>query len=165
MFHSHLSMKFCGESILMATHIINRLLSRILYWKSPYELLYQEKPDLLRLKVFGCLTCSTITRPPQDKFGPRAIKGVFLGHVVGEKFYKLYDLQKNIIYSSRDVRFYEDHFSFSADINVHDDGVLPTPIFENMDTTSDIVAPIPIATTILTSEPHTSISSSDSNLP
>lgn len=83
MFQSGLLRNFWGECILMATYLINRLPSRILKWKSPYEMLYNKKPDYTNLRNFGCLVYLTNTKPNKDKFDYRASKGVFISYSSG----------------------------------------------------------------------------------
>ena len=53
MIQESLPRKFWGECILTATHIINRLPTSILNWKTPYEVLhgYQIIADLKSLEV------------------------------------------------------------------------------------------------------------------
>lgn len=41
--------------MLAAAHIINLLPSKLLHFKSPYELLFHKQPDYQHLKPFGCL--------------------------------------------------------------------------------------------------------------
>lgn len=71
--------------MLMATHLINRLPSRVLGWKSPFELLYNKAPDYNMLRVFGCLVYFAKVGNHSEKFDPRGEKGVFLGYSVGQK--------------------------------------------------------------------------------
>lgn len=92
MFQASMPKRFWGHSILTVTHIVNKLLTPTLNWKSPFEILYDRKPGYASLKVFGCLCFATNTTPNKTKFEPRATKCVFLGYVFGQKAYKLYAL-------------------------------------------------------------------------
>ncbi|KAL2240968.1 UNVERIFIED_CONTAM: Retrovirus-related Pol polyprotein from transposon RE1 [Sesamum indicum] len=53
MFQSHLPNIFWGDSILTATHIINKLPTPTLNWKSPFEVLHNTPPTYEHLKSFG----------------------------------------------------------------------------------------------------------------
>lgn len=89
-FQSGLPIKFWGECILTVTYLINRLPTPVLNHKTPYECLYKSEPNYDFLKVFGCLCFASIH--DSDKFGPRAIRCVFLGYPHGQKGYKLLNL-------------------------------------------------------------------------
>lgn len=54
-FQSGLLAKYWGECLLTATHLINLLPTPVLQFKSPYELLFHQKPDYTTLRAFGCL--------------------------------------------------------------------------------------------------------------
>lgn len=101
-------------SLLTATHIVNRLPTPILNWKSPYEMLYGKQPNYSLLKVFGCLCYAANTRPLKGKFDSRAQKCVFIGFSPGQKAYKLYRTDSKQIFMSCDVIFYEDLYPFQT---------------------------------------------------
>ena len=54
-FQGHIQIKFWGEYILAAVHIINRIPSIVLSYKSPFEMLFGKPPDLSYMKIIGCL--------------------------------------------------------------------------------------------------------------
>ncbi|XP_010490450.1 PREDICTED: uncharacterized protein LOC104768224 [Camelina sativa] len=63
-----------GEAILAATYLINRTPTKVLQNRTPYELLYGEKPSYDHIKVFGA-SCYTHRRDrDKDKFGERIRK-------------------------------------------------------------------------------------------
>lgn len=95
-------------------------------------MLYQHKPDYSHLKVFGFLAYSTVTKPHKNKFASRANKAIFLVYIPGEKSYELYDLDSHKIYSSRDVKFYEDHLPFTTSASTFSTAsAVPVPVSYN----------------------------------
>ena len=57
-----LSSKFWVDTVLTAAFLINRFPSTKLNNASPYQVLYNTKPDYTHLKIFGCL-CFPWLRP------------------------------------------------------------------------------------------------------
>jgi hypothetical protein len=50
---ANLPKSFWYQSVAHASDLINRMPCKTLTFKSPYELLFQEQPDLTNLKIFG----------------------------------------------------------------------------------------------------------------
>lgn len=105
--------KIWGDCLLTATYLINRLPSRILNNKSPYQILFEKVPDYSHLRPFGCLYFASNLSRNRDKLYPRAILGVLLGYPFAKKGYKILNLQANQVFVSRDVKFFESIFPFS----------------------------------------------------
>ena len=64
---SHMSVpkQYWGDAILMACHLINRVLSLVLSHNSPFSCLYSfVKPFPLPPKIFGCLFCARLGTGP-----------------------------------------------------------------------------------------------------
>ncbi|CAH9096007.1 unnamed protein product, partial [Cuscuta epithymum] len=110
-FQSGLPIDFWGECILTAVYIINRLPSPVILNKSPHEILFGKEPYYEHLRVFGCLVYAHDNKH-KDKFSERGSPCVFLGYPYGQKAYRVFDLHKQNIYSSRDVTFFENEFPF-----------------------------------------------------
>ena len=105
--------QFWGECALTAVHIINRLPSPILSFKTPFERLYLKPPSYSHLRVFGCLAYATNVHV-SHKFDHRAITCIFIGYPVGQKAYKLFNLSTRKIFTNRDVHFHENHFPYAS---------------------------------------------------
>ncbi|KAL8110851.1 hypothetical protein AgCh_026557 [Apium graveolens] len=77
-FQYNIPVKFWGDLVLTAAHIINLTPSKQLNSRTPYELLFNKPPPYNHLKAFGCLSYFTNIKTISDKFAPRANKGVFV---------------------------------------------------------------------------------------
>ncbi|KAL2253435.1 UNVERIFIED_CONTAM: Retrovirus-related Pol polyprotein from transposon RE1 [Sesamum indicum] len=113
MFQSSFPRRFWGDAILSATYLVNRFPTAVLGWKTPYEILYQKVPSYEHLKTIGCLCFAIKPSPHLSKFDKRSVKCVLLGYPPGQKGYKLFDIDSNTTFVSRNVTFHEDIFSFA----------------------------------------------------
>ena len=111
-FHASIPLSLWGDCVLTSCYLINHTPTPLLNGLSPYEVLFNSKPDYSLLRVFGCLCYATILPQSTDKFAPRSIKGVFLGYLYGKKGYKVLNLQTKQVQISRDVTFIETEFPF-----------------------------------------------------
>ncbi|CAL2238959.1 unnamed protein product [Prunus armeniaca] len=146
-FQAHLPLHFWGECVLTATYLINRFPTPILSHKTPYEMLYAKPPSYSHMRVFGCLAYATSINP-SHKFASRAKRCVFIGYPIGQKAYKLYDLDTYKLFTSRDVIFHEDSFPYQS-------------LAHQSSTTTTSVLPIPIYDTPLSPSPSQDINNQD----
>ena len=107
-------MCFWGDCILIAIHLINRVPSKSLGNKTPYEMLFHSPPSYTYLRCFGCLCFISTSHSHRHKFAPKSRKCVFLGNPHGIKGYKVMDLATNFVYISRDIVFYESVFPYAS---------------------------------------------------
>lgn len=113
MFQAKMPIKFWGEAVLTAAHVINLTPTRILKGKCPHEVLFGSTPSYSKLRVFGSLCFAHKQLRDKNKFVPRSRKCVFVGYPFGKKGWKLYDLETGEFFVSRDVVFREEEFPFS----------------------------------------------------
>ena len=133
---AQLSNQFWGECALAIVHIINRLPSPVLSFKTPFECLYSKPPCYSHLCVFGCLAYATNVHV-SHKFDHRAITCIFIGYPVGQKAYKLFNISTRKIFTNKDVHFHENHFPYASSEFVlppsnlgYSSGPIPTPIHD-----------------------------------
>lgn len=98
---------------MTAPYLINKFPTRLLQNLCPYQILYDYTPPYSHLKVFGCLCYTSTLKRGRDKFKPRAVPCVFIGHPYGKKAYKLYNSETKQILVSRYVVFHELDFPFA----------------------------------------------------
>ncbi|XP_074306218.1 uncharacterized protein LOC141641459 [Silene latifolia] len=113
-FQANLPNSFWGECILSSAYLINRTPSQLLNNLTPYKCLYGIAPSYDNLRVFGCLAYAHNQNTHGDKFEKRSRKSIFVGYPNSKKGWKLYDLETESFYVSRDVIFHENTFPFAA---------------------------------------------------
>ncbi|MCP3667059.1 MAG: DDE-type integrase/transposase/recombinase [Gammaproteobacteria bacterium] len=109
--HAGLDYKFWAEAVKTAVHVRNRVASRSLNGKSPFEMVYEKKPDVSHLKVFGCDVYAHVPKQKRTKLAPKSVKHWLLGYEDSSKGYRLYNPINGVIQASRDVVFDESSFS------------------------------------------------------
>nr|GFB77190.1 zinc finger, CCHC-type [Tanacetum cinerariifolium] len=102
-----LPLTFWAEAVKHAIYILNRVPTRALVDKTPYEALYNRKPNLENLRIFECTAYAKITIPHLKKLDDRSIPMIYLGVEEGSKACRLYDPIAKKKHVSRDVKFME----------------------------------------------------------
>jgi IS30 family transposase len=89
LFSANLPKGFWFDAILTACYLINRLPSRVIEFRSPFEILYNRKFNLSHIRIFGC-TCYVHSQNA-GKLDPRARKCIYVGYSPTKKGYRCYD--------------------------------------------------------------------------
>ncbi|GJU78256.1 putative RNA-directed DNA polymerase [Tanacetum coccineum] len=163
-FQAQFPIHLWGYCILAATYLINRIPSKILQNKSPYECLHHKPPDLTHLRVIGCQ--ALVYTPTTDKFAPRATSIVFIGYPPHQKGYILYHPTTQKITVSINVTFHETIFPFQT----QSPQTIPTdPTASPLQYTSAFTPPTSNQTSPSPTHPNTSVhnlsSTSTSSIP
>lgn len=102
---SHVPNTFWCEAAYTTVHLINRLPSRTLSDKTPYNLLFKSSPNYNAQQVFGCLCFVHLPPIKKTKLFVHATKCVFLGYSDQQKGHVCYDPTARKTHISRHVRF------------------------------------------------------------
>jgi hypothetical protein len=95
-------------AVLHAVHVYNRTPVRRLQWRTPYEALHGEAPDVSHLRVFGCGAYVHIPESRhKNKLAPKSELMVYIGHTEGVKAYTFIHLSKNTVYTGATALFDE----------------------------------------------------------
>ena len=107
-----------AEAVHTANYLRNRLYtSANMSDTTPYETIYNKKPSLQHVRIFGCAAYVHIQKHNQKgKFHPRARKGIFIGYSNGDA-YKVYYHESKEFEISNDVRFDETDFNWKTNKN------------------------------------------------
>ena len=108
--HANLPREFWAEAINTAAFLRNRSPTTSLKGITPYEALFNQKPDVSHLKVFGCLAFLHIPSENLKKYDEKSQRVIFVGYPVGTKGYKFYDPSSKRFVCGRDVSFVEKQF-------------------------------------------------------
>ncbi|GKD71772.1 retrovirus-related pol polyprotein from transposon TNT 1-94, partial [Tanacetum coccineum] len=96
-----------AEAINTACYTQNRSLIRLLYNKTPYELMQDKKPDLSFFHVFGSLCYPTNDHENLGKFYAKADIGIFVGYAPAMKAFRIYNRRTRLITKIIHVTFDE----------------------------------------------------------
>ena len=96
--------------------------------KSPYEILHRQSLTYSHIHIFGCL-CHATNLTPMHTFDMCAHRCIFVSYLIGQKEYRVYDLDTKKFFTSRDV-FHEHIFPFSISPpkNQLDYPIVPIPL-------------------------------------
>ncbi|KAK4700422.1 putative transposase, partial [Phenoliferia sp. Uapishka_3] len=103
------------ECFLASIYVKNHLPTRGLVGKNsaktPYEVWFNEKPDLSNLRVWGCeVVVHYSLELRRDKATDRGWRGFMVGYSETSKAWRIYDPAKRMVRESPDVDFFEDVF-------------------------------------------------------
>ena len=97
--------KYWGEAVRHAVYLLNRLPTKAMGERTPFEAWNGRKPHLGHLRVFGCMAHVKPATPHMKKLDDRSKQMVYFGVENGCKAHRLFDPRHGKIVVSRDVIF------------------------------------------------------------
>ena len=99
---------FWEDAVSTVNFIYNRIPHRGIGNSTPYELLYDNKVDFSKFRVFGCRVFFYVPKQFRKKLFNSALPGIFIGYDTNPSAYRIYDITNNKVILSRSVVFFED---------------------------------------------------------
>lgn len=107
LYEKGLPKEYWAEAANTAVFLLNRLPTKAVHGKTPFEAWYSYKPSLQNLKVFGCLCFTYVPQVKRDKLDKKANPGIFVGYSTISKAYRVFQPHTKKLLISRDVHFME----------------------------------------------------------
>ncbi|KAD4180306.1 hypothetical protein E3N88_28897 [Mikania micrantha] len=118
---SKLPIFFWAEAVNTACYVQNRALLNKRHHKTPYEILFNQKPKVGHFKSFGC-PCTLLHTEPNHKFDDKADECYFVGYSSERAAYRVYNKKTRMIVESYYIDWQE--------MNSTDAGSGPNWLFE-----------------------------------
>jgi hypothetical protein len=107
LYEKKMPLKFWAEAVNTASYLLNRMTTRVLGDKTPYEIWYGFKPNVDHLKVFGSPCYVLQPEVKRRKLDQKADMRILIGYNTKSKAYKIYDMKSNKVVIARDVKVAE----------------------------------------------------------
>lgn len=104
LFGKQLPKKFWVKVVNVSLYLLNRLPTKALEFKTPYETGHRTKPIVSNLKFFGSICYTHVPSIKRDKLEHKANVRIFVGYSSSTKSYRVYDLKTNKLIVSRNVK-------------------------------------------------------------
>ncbi|KAI0505062.1 hypothetical protein KFK09_016019 [Dendrobium nobile] len=128
---ANLPQSFWADALLTANYLINRLPTKALNLRIPFQVLHNTLPSYSHLRTFGCLCFPWLKHQAPNKLSSRSSECIFLGYSPSHKGYRCFNMATNKILISRHVIFHESIFPYSASATTatsHSDSPTSSPI-------------------------------------
>ena len=101
LFEKKMPSNFQAEAVNTSIYLLNRLPTKSLKNKTPYEAWYGVKPYVNHLKTFGSICYYHVPEPKRSMLDSRAQKCILIGYGTSTKGYRIFCLQTNKVVLSR----------------------------------------------------------------
>jgi hypothetical protein len=82
---------FWAEAVATVVYIMNRTPTAIVHGMTLEEKFTSKKPDVLHLRVFGCIAYVHVPDEKKSKLDPKAEKCIFIGYSLERKKYRCFN--------------------------------------------------------------------------
>ncbi|KAK1431533.1 hypothetical protein QVD17_07993 [Tagetes erecta] len=96
-----------AEAVSTAVFVLNRSPTKALINQTPIEAWSGKKPDVSRLKIFGCIAYGLVPSQMRRKLDNRSEKNIFVGYSAQGVGFRLYNPETKVIHTKREVEFLE----------------------------------------------------------
>ena len=103
MFHAHIPVPYWFHAFSSAVHVINRLPTKVLSMKSPFEVLFGRVPSYDNFRIFGCRVYPYLRDYADHKLSLRSIPCVFIGYHSQYKGFLCLDPVSSRVFVTRHV--------------------------------------------------------------
>uniref|UniRef100_T1IN35 Retroviral polymerase SH3-like domain-containing protein n=1 Tax=Strigamia maritima TaxID=126957 RepID=T1IN35_STRMM len=101
-----------AEVLMAYTHVKNRLSQKLLEGQTPYERVFNRKPNIHYFRVIGSKCYRLLPKTQRDsKLGPVSKECILIGYSWNTKGYRVYDPEEDKVYNTQDVRFIESSYA------------------------------------------------------
>ncbi|KAJ9544570.1 hypothetical protein OSB04_024277 [Centaurea solstitialis] len=111
---SGLPLTFWAKAVSTACYTQNRSLVVKRFEKTPYQLLYNRRPNIKFFHVFGCKCFVLNDREPVGKFDPKGDSAIFIDYAWDTVAYRIYVPRTKLVVVSTNVKF-DDSFQVIQD--------------------------------------------------
>ncbi len=106
--------KLWGEAVMTAAVVHELTPKKVLEYKTPFELWRGRKPDLTRLKTWGCLAIPQTPKHQRWKFDKNGCECIMIGYDLEKKAWRLMRLDNHKLIVSCHVKFFENIFPYKV---------------------------------------------------
>lgn len=93
LYHANLDKCFWSKAAMMTIYVTNRLPSPKIVHKTSCEIVYNSKPSVKHMRVFGCRTYTLTPKEKRSEWDPKARTGILLDYEEVSKAYRDHDIE------------------------------------------------------------------------
>ena len=102
---------------MTAIYIRNRLPTKSLKSsKTPYEVWFGKRASYENLRVWGYVAYAQVPQEKRKKLDKTARKCMYIGYTYTPNHYRLYDPEKKVVFTARDIIFEESKSYYPTDV-------------------------------------------------